>query len=262
MNLEEIIQDSVEFEKLMTTIDSDLKKKNVPIPNRVFGVIDYICKNFHLDILFTDTVAQKITIWFKQMYGERLKMDVSLGISLVDIRGDLYQVNFPLIYGACKINPLNLIQDCTLKLLHSLNQEERTDIVKHIMKHYEIYTTLGILRNVCISELKTAIDKILDRNPEYGLSRWASLQASEKAIKKFIRSKGIEPDKTHNINELSLKAYSMGLPHIEETVVNQVQCDAAVRYNEELSTKEQAYQSYCAALNICGLVTSNILPLR
>lgn len=77
------------------------------------------------------------------------------------------------------------------------------------------------LQTICVSELKTAIDKILDRNPEYGLSRWASLQAAEKAIKEFIRSKGKKVERTHKLNNLIQVAKPLGLPDINETLVNQ-----------------------------------------
>lgn len=50
----------------------------------------------------------------------------------------------------------------------------------------------------------------------------------------------------------------LGLPDINETLVNQVQCTAAVRYSEEPSTIKQAYIAYCAALNICNQVAENI----
>ena len=127
-----------------------------------------------------------------------------------------------------------------------------------IMQHYKIYANFRSLQTICISELKTAIDKILDRNPEYGLSRWASLQAAEKAIKEFIRYKGGKVERIHNLNRLIQTTKPLGLPDINETLVNQVQCTAAVRYLEEPSTIKQAYIAYCAALDICNQVAENI----
>ena len=110
------------------------------------------------------------------------------------------------------------------------------------------------MQNVCVYELKTAIDKILDRNPKYGLSRWASLQAAEKAIKEFIRNKGKNAKRTHNLHDLIQDAKPLGSPDIDETLIAQVQCDAGVRYSEDPSTIRQAYKSYCAALEICNVV--------
>lgn len=50
MNLNEILQDQVAFEKLMTSIDKHLRQKEIPIPKRVLGAIDYICENFEIDV--------------------------------------------------------------------------------------------------------------------------------------------------------------------------------------------------------------------
>ena len=186
MNLDEIFYDKLAFEKLMTTIDETLKQREISIHDRIFGAIDYICKNFKIKVSWNDVLVEKVTEWFEQMYGERLKISSDIGCSLVEIRGDLYKVRFPLAYGFCKINPFNLIENCTPRLLLHLNKDELDSIENQVMQHYRIYKNLINLPNNCVSELKTAIDKILDRNPDYGLSRWASLQAAEKAIKEFI----------------------------------------------------------------------------
>lgn len=50
----------------------------------------------------------------------------------------------------------------------------------------------------------------------------------------------------------------MGLPDIDETLINQIQCTAVVRYSEEPSTIKQAYKAYCVALAICNLIAENI----
>ena len=111
---------------------------------------------------------------------------------------------------------------------------------------------------VAFEKLMTAIDKIFDRNPEYGLSRCASLQAAEKAVKEFIRSKGEKVERTHNLNNLIQVAKPLELTDIDETLIAQVQCTTGVRYSEEQSTIKQAYEAYCSALDICNLVAENI----
>ena len=254
MNLDEILHNKLAFEKLMITIDEDLRQREIPIPNRIFRAIDYICENFEIDVSWGDDLVKKVTVWFKEMYGERLKVNFDIGCSLVEIRGDLYKVKFPLVFGTCKINPFSLIENCPPRLLHSLSKVELDTMANQIMQHYKIYGNFKSLQNICVSELKTAIDKIFDRNPEYGLSRWASLQAAEKAIKEFIRNKGKNAKRTHNLHDLIQDAKPLGLPDIDETLIAQVQCDAGVRYSEEQSTIRQAYKSYCAALEICNLV--------
>lgn len=53
-------------------------------------------------------------------------------------------------------------------------------------------------------------------------------------------------------------AKPLGLPDIDETLINQIQCTAVVRYSEEPSTIKQAYKAYCVALAICNLIAENI----
>lgn len=88
--------------------------------------------------------------------------------------------------------------------------------------------------------------------------RGSTKDALELRIKEFIRYKGGKVERTHNLNRLIQTTKPFGLPDINETLINQVQCTADVRYSEEPSTIKQAYIAYCAALDICNQIAENI----
>ena len=259
ININELLQDQIKFDNLMFTINQTLTQRDVQIPYRFLSAVDYVCAEFELNVSFNDEFIKKMKTWFDQLYGNRLKIDLCIGSTLVKIRGNLYLVKFYPVLGRCKINPFHLIKDCTPKLLHSLHKDELDFIANHILKHYEIYTDIKNLPHNCLSELETAVNKMIDTSPEYGLSRWASLQAGEKALKLFIRTKGKNVRYTHNIRDLVNDAKSLGLPDIAQSLISQVQCSASTRYSEEPSTIDQAYDSYCATLQICQLVAKHMI---
>src|SRR5690242_18041249 len=67
------------------------------------------------------------------------------------------------------------------------------------------------LAHGAIADLKTSAQHLVDSRDDLGLSRWGSLQAAEKLLKHFLRSKGRQFPKTHNLSRLADIAARIGL---------------------------------------------------
>ncbi len=255
-SLQEIINDKLQLDRLMEEIDNQLRKDGVAIEARSLMAGLMISRRFNCSFSIDSPIGIPINIWFNERYGNRLKIDFKLGDTVVLIKGDPYKVRFPIATGINgKVNVLEWIKDATPALLYSLDEKELDDLAEVIIEPYEMFNNINSLslpRELTV-DLDTAVYYLISPIPECGLSKWSSLQAAEKTIKGFIRLKGETPPKTHILNTLLNQAERLGLPKLDSSLVNNVQCKPDVRYDEpvELSDAVNAYQS---SVKICHQV--------
>ena len=103
-----------------------------------------------------------------------------------------------------------------------------------------------------LDDLLQSAAHLTAHNPNYGFSRWASLQATEKLVKSFIAGKGQTPNKTHDLGILVTSAVSLGMPAPSPAHVQEIQCSANVRYSAASVGKFEALKAHYAALILCG----------
>ena len=100
------------------------------------------------------------------------------------------------------------------------------------------------------------MNHILAKPPHYGLSKWSSLQASEKAFKAFLGNKGIVFPKTHNLYKLA--ELSASYVSVSPELIKKIQCQASVRYGKVEVSIYEAYSAHLASIELCGLVVNQI----
>lgn len=259
MTLRKIFENPDVFNLLMEEIDNEMKQQNVAIQGRSIAAGSIISKRFKCMFSWNSSEAMAIDAWFQQRYGERLKIDFYIGKTVVKIKQDLYYVNLPLVYGSIKLDVFTWIKDATSDLLRSLSPEELDIIGNQIIDHYRAYNSMQRLPSKCVVDLKVAVEHLTNQNPQYGLSKWASLQAAEKTLKEDIKKRGGDPPKVHNLLALSKMAEELGLPAVDKAEINNAQCRADVRY-DDVSISEDAYAAYYASVQICRHVAKNFLP--
>jgi|GEM_PF-3189485 len=264
MTLKEIIQNPDAFESFMREINEELKDEQVPIEGRSLGALSKVSERYQCMLGWTDEEGAAISRWFHSRYGERMKMNFDIGKTLVCIDGDIYSVSLPMILGQMEINVFNWIDGVSDNLLKSLNEEELYSIQHHLVEHYRAYNKFKYIPAEHTADLTIAVDQIMIRNPEYGLSKWASLQASEKTLKGYITINGGNPprggNRGHNIPLLVEQANALGLPEIDSNIISDIQCTAGVRYEHNL-TQEDAYNAYCSSIILCKHVAEE-LPIE
>lgn len=109
----------------------------------------------------------------------------------------------------------------------------------------------NVLMSQATSDLNASTSHLFTNPPNYGLSKWASLQAAEKFIKAFITSKGGTPPRHHRLTELAQIAESHGLAKMPDQWLDDVQCSAEVRYGGIPVTAQEAIEAQYGALQIC-----------
>lgn len=248
LSLINILQDSQAFEKLMQEIDAELKANDVPIRGRFLAALTAIAQKFKCSLSWESGEAQAINNWFVQTYGDKLKVDWGVGETIVQIKGDIYSVKLPRVFGQVKVNVLEWIEKATPKLLQSLSDIELNIIGNQIFSHFNAYSKMEKMPRENTIDLDASITHLVSQNPQYGLSRWASLQASEKTLKDYIKKKGGTFPKGgkdgHNLLKLATIAEQHGLSVLDKTLIASAQCPASVRYSETPSSKQEAIDAY------------------
>jgi hypothetical protein len=108
------------------------------------------------------------------------------------------------------------------------------------------------------ADYDSSVLNIFTTFPNYGLSKWGSLQFIGKFIKCHIAIMGLKIPKTHDLTKLSILARQNGLPKLSESLIAMIQCTAGVRYGEINVTLEEAVFAHHAALRLCNYIAKTI----
>jgi hypothetical protein len=277
-----------DFENAMHEIDAELRAESPLFRGRELKGWMKFCIKFGLDEVRMDhPLSKRIYAWFTAMYGDRLNIDFDLGRTVVHLNSDLYAMrcvrSFGTVVAICSptffgvdlgskvrtdgtrpaSNILNYVSGLTAAMASRLS----SDNCKVILDTYcEAFLTFLALEAVfdqkhikeAIDDCQTAVDSLFMRIPNYGLSRYHSLQAVEKVLKSFLVSKGKSPAQVHSLSELTRTAYVLGLPELDPGRIDEVQCGGGVRYNASESTKDQAVIAHYSSFDLIREIGANL----
>lgn len=282
-----------EFEELMQLVDSELHSEGVALPARPIRAFLVISKRFGLGLRIPTTdreprhgvytgedLAIRIFAWYKSMYGRKINVNFRLCRTLVELGREMWSMSFPMTVGTVRVivdkspvrganvvvgvtqpptlNVLDCIDDLPDGLRARLQPVELHLVLREFMEGQRQSVALrdsldrGMMPEV-LCDVEASVEFVVGRSVSFGQSRWASLQAAEKAIKTFIRLGGKQAPNTHDLGKLMAIAGPMGLG-ISSRDMSSAQCDARVRYGEVVSTASEAVLAHKAALRIVAAV--------
>jgi len=280
-----------EFESVMTAVDAEVRGQSKVIPGREMLALMEFTKRFQIELSMGHPLEERIVGWFKKVYGDRLNTDFNRGYSAVMIRGDLYKLRFLTVFGTAAIvcRPdwigrrmerrerngeilpvINLfehhIDGMTPDHARRLTMQECNGLTVAHSRMANAFTALETAHTgsnphvvEIMDDLKASAFHLFHEPPNYGFSRWSSLQATEKIIKSYIVCEGGAPDRHHILSKLCQAANGLGLPLQEPAKIAAIQCPAEVRYDSSQATKEEAVTAHYASLEICATVAT-LLP--
>lgn len=300
------IKTKEEFDALMEEVDSTLQAKGVPIHAREIHAVGEVSKKFKIDLLLGplrkgatpnlyegESLSAHIFHWFNQRYGERLKVDFSIGYSVVILKGDAWLLKCPLMYGTVTIvcdrdlkkeyknfvvnragkpqeqaimNLLRSIENLPQGFANRLSDEELRDLLNYYISADKLFRRIhsscagNELASGTVTDFETSARFAVGNVHAYGQSLWASLQAAEKMLKFFIASKGESFPQTHDLTKLAKQAYTLGLPKIDEGLLTTCQCKAGVRYEQSKHTTQKVVTAHQGALKIALIVAESLFP--
>lgn len=272
------------FEALLERVDRDLAAMETPITHRPLEALRVISNEFETALPITPPVpgtadpnwpfAQRVLRWYEERYGDRLKMHFGPGRAVVLLRNAPWVIRLPRIYGQTGIvlsregtargnprlcNPVDCIEAMALGFRASLSDAELGEIGSifelglDALQELEYHAARTLISSA-LADMSSSVDHIMARNPDFGLSRWSSLQCCEKVLKALIEAAGGSFRKTHDLAELVEHAGSAGIHLSVADLVQQVQCATGVRYGEVPASLAEAVTAHHAALGICRIV--------
>jgi hypothetical protein len=254
---QQVMHNPEAFDIYMKSVDKRLKAAGIDIPGRTFAALSEISREFNCIISFDDELAKRVNKWFQDRYGDRLKLSWQIGKMVVLIDGDPYIVRYPLVPVPRTVNPLEWIVDATPTLLHAISPNDLDILVESLISGYESFQQLEELPDAAIANLETAIVQIMNRPPHYGESKWASLQATEKTLKAYIKQQGGAPKYTHKLTNLAKEAENFGLPPVSQPLIDCIQCPADVRHGDISVTLDEAIKAHHASIQVCMHIATN-----
>jgi hypothetical protein len=285
-----------DFLSLIENIDIELKKRDIPIHSRPVHAFSEVCKRLRISIPFVpdgspvqgdysgSSLSAHIHLWYQNKYGDRLKINFSPGSVAILIRGDPWKINFPLFYGRFRlvfgpfldrdgaspdhdeIYPFRWIEGFTPGLAKSLNRAEIQHIAGFVTFALQAIQKLRAVQNEryipeARVDLANAVSSLFLSRPNYGQSKWASLQFAEKLFKSFLTLKKVtfpKGRKGHDLAELAKLSEDNGLQGRKPLPVASIQCEPGLRYGETRVDAADAIRAHHASLIVCNMLCPEI----
>jgi HEPN domain-containing protein len=284
-----------DFESLMLHIDKSLAQRGVSIPVRPGEAVGEVGKLFRIPMPLGDPgasnwltpywpVAKRIFDWYAVRYGDKLKIDWCVGRCVIDIGDDLWVMRLPLVFGSVHMtadptiesrpsagrndqptyNVLDAIVGMTNARSAELTLDDRVDIFARFELAMGAYGVLNgssrvhKLIELAKADAESAVVNLAGPHPQYGLSKWSSLQASEKAMKAAIELAGGTFSNTHDLTKLASQANRVGVQGKDwPQQIAAIQCEAGVRYGEKSVDKPGALAAHISCLQLIAGLPEN-----
>ena len=284
------------FQEFMEEIDRRLRAAEVPIPARELQAFGEAGKMLRTKVVIGPlppgparagdytglNLSRRIRDWMEERYGDKLKVDLSIGSTVVMLREEPWLVRLPRVIGrvaivydrdlrknyptirtapdvTATVNVLQQIEDLSPALASSLSDEEMHAIAASFGPSLAAFGLLEELKDnhklvaAAQFDLRKAAEICVHNRHELGFSRWHSLQAVEKTLKRYIELRGKGAPRHHVLAELADLAGpdAHGRP-FRPDLLAEVQCPADVRYMPAETTVKRAVASHWAAVELCA----------
>lgn len=288
------IKNEQDFIKALEVIDQEMKDSNIPIPARQIQGWIRFSRKFTLNLSWPDPLTSKVMNWFTERYGSKLNIRLNDIDTVVAIRGDFFIMTIPKVFGSFRIicdpntigiytnmqiakdkkdplpiiNILDCIKDLTSSYATDFKLEEMELLTNTFIMAFLAISHINEVKNIDFIEeakadIKESVNHLVAHSPQYGASKWSSLQAAEKFLKSYIKIKlGNLPKRSnhHNLEKLAEKTKNLGLQLSSHDELSKIQCTANVRYESNLVTPINALNAHYAAIKVCGEIATYFIP--
>lgn len=291
-----------EFVDMMRGVDQRLRESNVPPHARPLrGWLEIstslkaglrICPDQNRDptpgSYGGDDLTIRIFRWFDKHYGDRLQINFGPGRLFILLRHDPWMISLPKVFGTVvffasatepssdvdvdlrsrqvpRLNVVDLLDGVTDSLKSSLNPQELSEILDHVVLGFRAMSALEKIRHIRMapevqSDIEAAVQHAMAQVPHYGQSKWSSLQAAEKILKIFLAARKVKFPMHHRLEELVSRADASGLAVLDRRIVDAIQCSGGIRYGEEVASLNEAYAAHVGCLQVVAHAAAAVQP--
>lgn len=266
-----------QFLETMNAIDEDLTNNSILMhqrPSRAFTILaKKVCpnstfilsinKNIAVDDFSPSSLYTQVNRWYTEKYGDLIKIHMGPGKYVLMIKGEPWEVEYPKYFGTYAVSISNTIKKgsdnilCQVKKITPKIASELTDAEKQsILNEYMFgLNALELLSHSfklpymeqAKNDYDMAIENIFHKSPNYNNSKWSSLQFAEKTIKSKLEANNISFKHIHILSDLSSGLSTLGM-NLSIQKINNIQCNAQVRYESNTVTRNEAILAIQSAL--------------
>ena len=262
-----------QFESLLEEIDITLRDRDIAIQQRpVEAAVEFSERTGIYQPLFSGTLDKqgkqtypdRIYEWYDRRYGDRLKVNMSPGSTVILIKEEPWKVVFPRIYGQVLFDLSKCIEGIPQQLLTSLSPDEKETLKSTAIERMDIAHGLDAhsinipLLRKAMQDLSEGVSHLCSAPRDLSQAKWCFSQAGEKAIKGFIESQGKKFAKTHNLKNLEARARWCGLEQIPTTTLEALICPGGARYLTFLCSQHEAIVAHDAAYEVFRTVVETL----
>jgi len=225
-----------------------------------------------------------------------LQVDWSFGNTAVEIRHDVYAMKLGFFFGtgivycdpmlsgipssrkasfnpraAFRSNLFEKIDGLTPDFIKSFTSEECNRMLKAYARGFLGFSRMKDIQATpdrpgapfskeALDDLNQSAAHLTAPKPNYGLSKWSSLQAAEKMLKSYAVQNGGKLLKTHDLTRLEKEAVKAGIAPSTASLLRDIQCAPEVRYAADSVTKDEALRAHYAALTLCSHIAPRLRP--
>lgn len=292
-----IPNDETEFIELMESVDKELADAGYSIPQRPIQALRIVSSRFRIPLPITTPIpgmsheanqywpiSSRIYKWYDERYGDRLKIDFAPGRMVFRIGNDLWGFRFPKIYGSANLiasrtersdrlrtdgkpvifNVVDSIDSLPDGLRLSLTDQQLHAIFNSFILGFAAFDGLEQFRDeqlvkTALADISAAVDHLLGTHPNYGLSKWSSLQAAEKLLKFSISQVGGAYPKVHKLDELISEAAKHRLSFQLQNEIALIHCTPSIRYGQESCSRDEALEAHHATFRVAKAVSTELV---
>lgn len=225
--------------------------------------------------------------WFVETYGNRMKMDMSPGTTLLLLHGNLWKYRMPRLWGSMQVfvdrnldnegrtlatkksepasyNALRSLDGMTQAYANKLTDTELATIHRSFIASFQAMLCLDGLRGHALfdqakADYRHSVDALFSGH-ELGKARWETAQCAEKVLKGLLARDGHDyPTKGgrgHDLVHLgNLVKEKLGIT-LAAQLLTTIKCAAAVRYGETPSSRDEALAAHDALVRVLLLLAA------
>lgn len=260
-----------ELFKLITTIDQQLQARGVPIHLRAIEVVGEFQRRTGIhEIWFRGstlgaeqpTHPERIFAWYDAHYGDRQKVDMSPGATLLVIRGEPWKCVFPRIFGRVQLDLGHHIADFPEELARSLEPGEIQLLIATFAKRLDLAHRLEMSRlkyiDGVMKDIVHGVNEVCKAPPDFPIAKLSFSHAAEKCLKGCIAWKGGAVQKNHRLIVQAREAKKLGLPEVPKALLDALYCPGGARYGEYPVNCAESVAAHEACWEVVGILLAAI----
>lgn len=288
--------DEASYDAMISSVDEHLARCGFPPFQRVWRAESLIAKGLGIwaslprrgrtapteEPFGVTDLLDRVSEWYETNYGKRLRPPFLAHSFAVDLRGTLWRVRLPMVFGTIAVfvdpdlrrgggigggfNVLGAIDDFTQAYASRLRPVDAQYVLDASQIGFTAITFLGGFRGDTLGEqagldYEHSVDALMT-GFSWSKASWETAQCAEKVMKAVLVRAGCKHIPKgrdgHDIPSLGRLLEREGGVSLDSDDLDLIHCDPKVRYGEQAVNPEAAYAAHRALLRLLKTLSDQL----